>query len=95
MTNDPQTTDEATDDDDYAPEYWEAMQIEADRLNGLYTGSCKPSEYEHLIAAGLLRQEWVGLGGFLGLSKLIRMTADSQTTDSEVMEAWPPKCSHE
>ena len=68
---------ETTDDEDYAPEYWEAMQIEADRLNGLYTGSCKPSEYQHLIAAGLLRQEWIGFGGFLGLSKLVRVRSAS------------------
>lgn len=43
---------------------------EARRLDGLYTGSCQPEEYEALIEAGLLRCSYEHPGGFLGLSKL-------------------------
>ena len=50
---------------------------EARRLDGLFTGQCEPQEYEYLIEAGLLRQEWDGVAGFLGLSKL-RKTGGAQ-----------------
>ena len=48
----------------------EDLRAEARRLDGLYTGQCQPEEYEHLIAAGVLRKTWDHPGGFLGLSKL-------------------------
>lgn len=48
-----------------------AEQVE--RVAGLYTGMCQPEEYEHLIAAGLLRKSFDGPGGFLGMSKLERV----------------------
>lgn len=48
----------------------EQMKREATNLDGLYVGLCKPEEYEHLIAAGLLRRSYEHPGGILGLAKL-------------------------
>lgn len=45
----------------------------ARHLHGLYAGHCDPSEYEHLIAAGVLRKSYDGPGGFLGMAKLVRV----------------------
>jgi hypothetical protein len=50
------------------------MIAEARNFDGIYTGMCKPEEYEALIRAGLLRLSYEGPGGFSGLSKL-RFTA--------------------
>lgn len=57
------------------------IEIEADRLHGLYAGSCRPEEYEHLIAAGLLRLRYEGVGGFLGLAKLVRVEPERAHPD--------------
>lgn len=48
----------------------EAMAEDARRLDGLYAGMCQPEEYDHLVAAGLLRLTYEGLGGFMGMAKL-------------------------
>jgi hypothetical protein len=52
----------------------ENLEAQALRLHGLYAGQCQPEEYEHLIAAGLLRKSWEGLGGLMGMSKLVLVT---------------------
>lgn len=46
------------------------MRTEARYLDGLFTGACKPEEYEHLLEVGLLRLSYEGAAGFMGLSKL-------------------------
>jgi len=46
------------------------MLEQARRLDGLYAGLCEPSEYAELVAAGLLRICYEGLGGFMGMRKL-------------------------
>ena len=53
-----------------APPPNEDLRREASRLVGLYAGQCSPSEYQHLIAAGILRKSWDTPGGFLGMAKL-------------------------
>jgi hypothetical protein len=52
----------------YTPE----MEREANNLDGIYAGLCKPEEYEPLIAAGLLKFDYEGAAGFMGLAKLRR-----------------------
>lgn len=59
-------------DNDLTDQVWQ--------VHGLYAGQCDPSEYEHLIEAGLLRKTYSGAGGFLGLAKLERVLSREEST---------------
>jgi hypothetical protein len=54
---------------------------QARRVEGLYAGQCDPSEYDHLIEAGLLRMTYSGVGGLMGLAKLERVIRREEPTE--------------